>query len=60
MSGCACPCLDARDCAARRTNADLRLLLDGDDYNDDPDFEPCGCSCHDPDEEDLDLDYEDE
>lgn len=48
---CACPCIDASDCAARRYGRDLRLLLDGDDYHDDPDFDSCGCSCHDDDED---------
>lgn len=46
MVTCACPCLDAKDCAARRTGRDLRFLLDGDDYADDPGFDGCACSCH--------------
>lgn len=51
---CACPRRDAADCAAVRYGRDLRLFLDGDDYHDDPDFDPCGCMCHDQEETDDD------
>lgn len=48
MMKCACPRIDARDCADFRSGRDLRRLLDAETRDDFMDYtdDGCVCACH--------------